>query len=106
MFKKYVHIGVPHTNEMEGEVWNEDMKLWMIDPSTNEFGYEYLRFRDDTWFAKEVQENVHIACEVESIDEVLPTCEKVLHDKIVVDEHLTIAFVIKDGVCLELMECK
>lgn len=104
MFKRYVHIGVPHTQPMVGEEWNEDMKLWMIDPATNEFGFEYLRFRDDTWFAKEVQTMVHVAVEVENIAEVLPTCEKVLHDNLVVDEHLTIAFVVKDGVCLELME--
>lgn len=106
MFKKYVHIGCPHTNEMPGEEWNEGMKLWMLGPDTNEFGFEYLRFREDTWFAPEVQTLVHIAVEVDSIDEVLPTCEKVLHDKIVCDEHLTIAFVMKDGVCLELMEMK
>lgn len=106
MFKKYVHIGVPHTEPMEGEVWDEGMKLWMIDPSTNEFGYEFLRFREDTWFAKEVQTLVHVAVEVESIAEVLPTCQKVLHDNLVVNEHLTLAFVMKDGVCLELMEIK
>lgn len=106
MFKRYVHIGCPHTQPMEGEVWNEGMKLWMIDPSTNEFGFEYLRFREDTWFAKEVQTLTHIAVEVDSIAEVLPTCEKVLHENLVVDEHLTIAFVMKDGVCLELMEMK
>lgn len=106
MFKRYVHIGCPHTNEMPGEVYNDGMKLWMIGPETNEFGFEYLRFREDTWFAKEVQTMVHIACEVDSIAEVLPTCEKVLHENLVVDEHLTIAFVMKDGVCLELMEYK
>ncbi len=106
MFKRYVHIGVPHTNEMPGEEWNEGMKLWMIAPETNEFGFEYLRFREDTWFAPEVVNNVHVAVEVESIDEVLPTCEKVLHDKIVCSDTLTIAFVVKDGVVLELMEMK
>ncbi|MEG1946867.1 MAG: hypothetical protein RR139_07195 [Lachnospiraceae bacterium] len=106
MFKKYVHVGVPHTEPMEGEVWNDGMKLWMIDPSTNEFGFEFLRFREDSWLAKEVQTLVHVACEVESIEEVFPTCEKILHEPIVVDEHLTIAFVMKDGACLELMEMK
>ncbi|MFI3307629.1 MAG: hypothetical protein R3Y21_03580 [Mycoplasmatota bacterium] len=106
MFKKYIHIGVPHTEPMEGEVWVEDMKLWMIDPATNEFGYEFLRFREDTWFCEEVKTLVHVAVEVSSIDETFKTCQKILHDKIVVNENLTIAFVMKDGVCLELMEMK
>ncbi len=104
MFKKYVHIGVPHTDVMENEVYNEGMKLFMIAPETNEFGFEYLRFDEDTWLAKEIQEMVHVAVEVESIVEVLPTCQKILHEKLEVDESLTIAFVMKDGVCLELME--
>lgn len=106
MFKRYVHIGAPHKEPMEGEEWNEGMKLWLISPEKDEFGYEYLRFREDTWFAKEVQELTHVAVEVENIDEVYPSCEKILHDKIVVDEHLTIAFVMRNGVCLELMEIK
>ncbi len=106
MFKRYVHIGCPHTNEMPNEVWSEEMKLWMIDPSTNEFGYEFLRFREDTWFAPEVVNNVHVAVEVDSIAEVLPTCEKVLHERLVVNDNLTIAFVVKDGIVLELMEMK
>ena len=106
MFKRFDHIGVPHKMEREGEVWIDGMKLWLINPDETPFRYEYLRFREDTWFAEEVQTQIHIAVEVDKIADVLPLCEKILHEKIVVNENLTIAFVIHDGVLLELMEYK
>lgn len=106
MIKKLVHIGCPHKNEMEGEEFIDGMKLWLIPPEKNDFAFEYLRFREDSWLAEEVQTLPHVACEVDSIAATLAQCDKVLHEEIVIDESLTIAFAMKDGVCLELMEYK
>lgn len=82
----------------------EYMKVWNSDPEKDEFKFEYLRFEKDSWMAKENQ--THIAVEVESIDEVLATCDKILLEPTVVNENCKIAFVLRDGVVLELMETK
>lgn len=104
MFKKFVHIGAPTTKSMPNEVYNEGMKVWISDPELDEFKYEYLRFDEDSWMAKEIQTQTHIAVEVESIAEVIKECEKVLLEPVAIDEHTTLAFVLREGVVLELME--
>ena len=106
MFKKFVHIGAPTDKKMPNEEYNEDMKVWISDPEKDEFKFEYLRFEKDSWMAKEIQTQTHIAVEVESIDEVLSTCDKVLLEPTAVNENCKIAFVLRDGVVLELMELK
>ncbi|MBC2855195.1 hypothetical protein H3N56_01625 [Cetobacterium sp. 2A] len=106
MFKKFVHIGVPTDKKMPGEEYCEDMKLWISDPEKDEFKFEYLRFEKDSWMAKEIQTQPHIAVEVDNINEILATCDKVLLEPTVLNENCTIAFILRDGVVLELMEMK
>lgn len=106
MFKKFVHIGAPTDKKMPNEEYCEDMKVWISDPEKDEFKFEYLRFEKDSWMAKEIQTQTHIAVEVESIEKVLPTCDKVLLEPTVVNENCKIAFILRDGVVLELMEIK
>lgn len=52
------------------------MKVWISDPEKDKFKYGYLRFEPDSWMAKRIQNETHIAVEVDGIAEVLPTCEK------------------------------
>lgn len=91
---------------MPHDEYNEGMKVWISDPEKDEFKFEYLRFEKDSWMAKEIQTQTHIAVEVDSIEDVLPTCEKILLEPTIVNENCTIAFVLKNGVVLELMEIK
>lgn len=104
MFKNFVHIGAPTKKQMPHEEYNEGMKVWISAPEKDEFKFEYLRFEEGSSLAPEIQTQSHIAVEVESIDEVLPTCEKILMNPTVVNDHCKIAFVLRDGVVLELME--
>nr|WP_307775212.1 hypothetical protein [uncultured Cetobacterium sp.] len=106
MFKRFVHIGAPTDKKMPHDEYNEGMKVWISDPEKDEFKFEYLRFEKDSWMAKEIQTQTHIAVEVDSIEDVLPTCEKILLEPTIVNENCTIAFVLKNGVVLELMEIK
>lgn len=101
---KLLHIGVPTDVKQENETYMSDMQVYVTDPEASEFKYEYLRFDKDSWMAKEIQEQVHIAIEVDSIDEYLKKIDRVLMEPRQVSDNMKIAFVMKDNAVLELVE--
>jgi hypothetical protein len=101
---EFVHIGAPTTKKMPNEVYAEGMKVWISDPDLDDFKFEYLRFEPDSWLAEEIQTRTHIAVKVDSIANEIERCEKVLLEPVAINDNLTIAFVIREGVVLELME--
>ena len=92
--KKYVHVGVPTDKVMEGSIYAEGIKTHIVPPETNEFGIEYLRFEKDTPLPQELQTMVHVAFMVDDMDEQLKANRV----------HTRIAFIMKDGILMELME--
>ena len=83
---------------MEGSVYAEGIKTHIVPPETNEFGIEYLRFEKDTPLPQELQTLVHVAYQVDDMDEQLKANRVV--------ENTRIAFIMKDGILMELMEVK
>lgn len=69
--KKFMHVGVPTDKVMEGSVYAEGIKTHIVPPETNEFGIEYLRFEKDTPLPQELQTLVHVAYQVDDMDEQL-----------------------------------
>ena len=55
MMKQFMHVGVPTDKIMEGAVYAEAIKTYIVAPETNEFNIEYLRFEKDTPLPKELQ---------------------------------------------------
>ena len=47
------------------------LKTHIVPPETNEFGIEYLRFEKDTPLPQELQTLVHVAYQVDDMDEQL-----------------------------------
>ncbi|MGL5979226.1 MAG: hypothetical protein ACRCZJ_09560 [Erysipelotrichaceae bacterium] len=101
---EFMHIGAPVNKPMPNEVYNEGMKVWIAEPDHDHFKFEYLRFDDDSWLAKEIQTQTHIAVKVDSVDAALATCEKVLLEPVAVNEACTIAFGLRHGVVMEFMQ--
>ena len=42
MMKQFMHVGVPTDKIMEGAVYAEAIKTYIVAPETNEFNIEYL----------------------------------------------------------------
>jgi len=103
---EFVHIGAPVTKKMPNEVYNDGMKVWISDPDLDDFKFEYLRFEKDSWLAKEIQEQTHIAVKVDSLAKALAGCEKILLEPVAVSDTTTLAFGIRNGVVMEFMEVK
>lgn len=103
---KLLHIGVPTTEVQENETYMNDMKVYVTDPEVSDFKYEYLRFDEDSWMPKEIQQQDHIAIEVDSMEEYLTKVDRVLVEPLMASDTMKICFVMKDGVVLELVEMK
>lgn len=101
-----LHIGVPTEEVRQGETYMEGMKVYVTDPESSPYKFEYLRFDSDSWMPEEIQKMVHVAIKVDSLKETLKDMDKVLVGETIVDEHMTIAFGLKDGAVLELVETK
>ena len=101
--KEFMHVGVPTDISRPGEMYAEGIKTHIIDPASNEFDIEYLRFEKDTPLPKELQTMVHVAYKVDDLDKQLQE-NQVVVEPWMADEHTRIAFVMKDGILFELME--
>ncbi len=103
---EFLHIGVPTVEVQENEMYNEGLQVHITNPDDSKFKFEYLRFDSAATMNKEIQENVHVAIKVDSLDEYLKLADEILMDKYVVNDTMTIAFIKKDGAILEIVEIK
>jgi len=104
MEMEFMHIGAPVKKPAANETYNDGMKVWIGDVEKHPFKMETLRFEPDSWLAQEIQTQTHVAVKVPNLKEALQLCEKILLEPVVIDDHLTLAFAIRDGVVMEFME--
>lgn len=103
---EFMHIGVPTKKVQPNESYLEGMKVYVTNPDEHEMKFEYLRFEPGSWLPAIMQVTPHIAVKVGSIQAELSKCEETLVDPLAVNENLSIAFAIRDGVIFEFMEMK
>jgi hypothetical protein len=102
---KYCHTGVPVKKPQANEIFIEAAKVHITDPAAHPYQFEFLRFEPGSPMAKEVQTKTHIAFEVPNLDAALKG-EKVIVQPFDATPTLRVAFIIKDGVVVELMQPK
>jgi hypothetical protein len=101
------HVGIPTEEPQPDEDWVESTKVWVTNPRNHKFRIEYLRYRHDTPCRAELVNLPHVAyqCRAEDFDALLQTGE-VLIEPFAVDDNLTVAFILKDGIPTEYMVYK
>ena len=103
--KEFRNVGGPTKKEKEESVYYEGIKTHIVPTETKEFGIEYLRFEKDTPLPQELQTLVHVAYKVDDMDEQLKANRVVVEPRMA-DENTRIAFIMKDGILMELLEVK
>ena len=101
--RRFNHVGIPTTATHQGEIYSEDMKLFLTDYTNSENRIEWLRFDEDSPMPKELQNTAHIAYEVDNLEEAIQG-KKVLLEPFYANETLRIAFVMDDEAPIELMQ--
>ena len=100
---KLLHIGYPVFEKMEGMMYADSLKVWYTDPSANPYNIEFVYFEPDCPMAAAIQDTVHIAFQVDNIEEAVkgksilwPICEP--------GPGMKIAFVYDEGTAIEFVQ--
>ncbi|WP_317855898.1 hypothetical protein [Chakrabartyella piscis] len=100
-----VHIGIPTTQEKEGEVFVEGAGIYVTVPELSPFAMEYVRFLPNSIFPEEMHYDVHVAAKVDSIEKYVELSDSVIVPKMD-NGDCYLCFVKKDGAIIELIEMK
>ena len=100
---KYEHVGVPTTDEHDWAGYLEGGKVHFTDPPKDPFRVEWLKFDADSPMPKELQEQVHVAFEVDDLDAEL-VGRKIIVEPFVPFDGVRCAFVMHHGLLVELMQ--
>ena len=100
---EYSHMGIPTQTPREGESYMEGIKLHLTDFQKDPFGVEWLRFEEGSPMPEPIQKMPHVAFKVDDLEEAIKGYE-VIVEPMDVDETLRIAFILNDGVPVELMQ--
>lgn len=106
MSAEYLHIGIPVTNKKPGMTYVEGIKLWMSNPDDYDYKIEYLKFEEGTPFPEIMHRNPHIAFKVDDANPYLDDADEVIFGPVTNDDGSRMAFIIKDGTIIELLEKK
>ncbi|MCG9629158.1 hypothetical protein L1D34_30705 [Vibrio mediterranei] len=102
---KYSHLGVPTNESFEGEIDLPHLKMVVSDHDASEYKIQYMRFYDDAPYPDIVKEKPHLAFEVDNLHLALLNKEVIIPPNSP-SEGLLVAFIIEDGMPIELMEYK
>ncbi|MDE1312861.1 hypothetical protein MEG05_00705 [Vibrio aestuarianus] len=100
---KYSHLGIPTNSRFDGEIDLPHLKMVVSDHKSNEYNIQYMRFYDDAPYPDIVKENIHLAFEVEDLQSALLGREVIIKPNSP-SLGLTVAFIVENGMPIELME--
>ncbi|MBE3123881.1 MAG: hypothetical protein IMZ65_03680 [Planctomycetes bacterium] len=99
----YHHIGVPSKLKRPGETYLEAGKIYITNPDDHPYRFEFLRFEPGSPLPDVLQRGQHVAFTVDDIQAALQG-ETVIMPPFDPMPSLRVAFILKDGVVLELMQ--
>jgi len=105
---KYTHTGVPTTQEKNWSGYVKELGVHFVDPSTEPFNIEWLKFDSDSPMDKAIQTNPHVAYQVDDLDAAIADAvakgKKVLLAPMSPLPGLRIAYIDHEGVVIELSQ--
>jgi hypothetical protein len=99
---KFAHYGVPSDKQRENETYLEDAKLYVTEPENDLYAIEWLRFLPDSPMPDILKDTPHLAFAVDDIEAALEGKE-ILIEPFHPMEGVTVAFVMHEGIPVELM---
>jgi hypothetical protein len=99
---KYNHIGIPTTEQFDGEIELPHLKMTVSDHENNPFGIQWQRYWVDAPYPDLVKTKPHVAFEVEDLAAALEG-QTILIAPNSPSEGLTVVFIEVNGAPIELM---
>ncbi len=100
---KYDHLGIPTSDEFEGEIELPHLKITVSDHENNPYGIQWQRYWEDAPYPDLVKTVPHVAFEVEDLEEALAG-ENVIIEPNRPSKGVTVAFIEVNGAPVELMQ--
>ena len=100
---KFHHVGIPVFEQQEDMVFVDACKVWVTDCAVSQYKVEYLFFEPDSPMPAAIQDETHIAYEVDDLEAavegksiLVPICEPM--------PGLRMAFVYDEGLAVEFLQ--
>lgn len=103
--RKLLHIGIPTKQKLENMNYVAGMKLAITNPDESANKIEWLNFDFDSPMPKLLQDSVHLAYQVENLEEALKGAN-ILVPITPLSENMRLAFVVEEGLPIELIEIR
>lgn len=100
---QFDHFGVPTTVKGENETYIAGAKVFITNPAAHPFRIEFLRFEEGSPMHADIQNKLHAAFLVASLDEALQG-QNVIIPPFDATEELRCAFINDGGAIIEVME--
>ena len=100
---QFHHVGVPSGTKRAGETYIAGGKVHITDPAASPYRFEYLRFEPGSPMPEVTQKQPHVAYMVDDLAAALKG-EKVIVEPFDAMPTLRVAFIVKDGLVVELMQ--
>ena len=101
---KYIHIGIPTTEEKKWAGYLEDGKVHFSNPDDTPFKIEWLKFEPGSPMPEILQKTTHIAFQVDDLDAAMAGHE-VIVPPFSPSPGTRCAFIVHEGLAIEFMEC-
>jgi len=102
---EFAHVGVPTHKKQPKETYIAGAKVHITNPDDHPYRFEFLRFEAGSPLPEALQKGPHIAYMVDNLDAALKG-EKVIVPPFDATPTLRVAFILKDGVAVEVMQSK
>ncbi|MDR2761399.1 MAG: hypothetical protein LBB88_02215 [Planctomycetaceae bacterium] len=102
---KYLHFGVPTTQEKNWSGYISELGVHVTDPSADPYGIEWLKFDPNSPMHELIKTKSHAAFAVEDLDAALEG-KLILLKPFSPMPNFRIAFINNDGAIIELSESK
>jgi len=97
------HIGIPTSETHPNETYMAEAKLYITDVADSPNKVEWLRFEEGSPMPELLQRSPHIAYKVPNLQEAMAG-KQVLLEPFSPMEGMTVAFIIEEGLPIEVME--
>jgi len=100
---RFHHVGVPVNKPMPNEKYIAGLKIYVSGFDTSPYGFEWMRFEEDSPLSELIKTVPHIAFEVDNLEEALKGKE-VITEAHTIAEGIRVAMIIDNGAPIELLE--
>jgi len=100
--REFHHVGIPTNEQKDGETYLEGGRLFITEVDASPNKIEWLRFEDDSPMPELLKTSTHISYKVDDVAAEMAGKE-VLLEPFNPMEGVTVAFIVEEGIPIELM---